>query len=255
MPQRENSKASRGPSPEHPEHSSQSTSNQQGTSSTTKAASSRNVQPSVKDGQAGVQSTSAAASEQACRRQSSGTSRADGCAPRKAGTEGSSGELPGDAAGGLALAAGQQEPEQAANGTWWPPNLAAWLLPRDAGGPEGGSGRAAGQQIPAHAGSEGGKAWWPLKVAAWLLPGSTAQTDQPSQRSQTDASGGSPVRNTVRAAGEAGSVESGGKSVASAEQPSLKAHPPRGKPREPSQTPAHRRMSEGTHTCQHVHLP
>ncbi|CAL8464750.1 g4285 [Coccomyxa elongata] len=243
-PQREDSQATAGPPPDHPEASSQSTSAQPGTSSTTQAASSRDSQPK---GQSGVQSTPAAASGRDRRRDLPGTSTADDCDPETGGNEGSSRVLPGDAAGGPAPAAGQHEPAQAGSGGWWPPNLAAWLLPGEgvpAGGPAGGSEQAAGQQKPAQAGSKGGTAWWPLNVTAWLLPGGTAQVDHPSQRAPREASGSSSVCSPAQATQEAGSVESGGGSTNSAEQPPLKARLPTEKFREPSQTPAHRRMSE-----------
>ncbi|BDA50347.1 hypothetical protein COCOBI_16-0230 [Coccomyxa sp. Obi] len=246
-PQHEDSKASAGPPPEHPEVSSPSTSAQPGNSGASQAGSSRDLQPSLTDGHPGIHSTQAVASERDCRRQSSGTSTADDCAPETAGVEGSSGVVPGDAAGGPAPAAGQHEPAQAGSGGWWPPNLAAWLLPGQGGparDPSGGSGQAAGQQKPAHQGSEGGSVWWPLNVAAWLLPGSTARDDQPSQRASTEASGSSSVCSLARAAHEAGSVESGGGSSPIAEGPALKARLPREKLREPSQTPTQRRMSE-----------
>lgn len=248
-PQREDSKATAGPPPDHPEASSQSTSAQPGPSSTTQAASSRDLQHK------GQSSTPAAASRRDWRRNLPGTNMADDCALETRGNGGSSRILLGDAAEGAAPAAGQHDPAQAGSGGWWPPNLAAWLLPGEgvpAGRPAGGSEQAAGQPKPAQAGSKGGTAWWPSNVAAWLLPGTTPRVDHPSQRAPTEASGSSSVRSPARAAQEAGSAESEGGSTTSAEQPPLKARPPRDTLREPSQTPAHRRMSEGTFTRHHL---
>lgn len=227
-PQREDSNTTAGGPPDHPEASSQSTAAQPVKSNTTQAASSRDLQPSLRDGQSGSQSTPSAAPEQDRRRQSSGTSTAhDSCAPERAGIEGYSGVLPVDAAGGPAPGTGQHRPAQTGSGRWWPPSLATWLLPGagdPAGGPAEGSRQAAGQHKPAQQCSEGSIVRWPLNVVAWLLPGRTAPNGQASEHPPTEAAGSSPVYSTA-----------------------LREHI-----REPSQTPTHRRMSEGSHTCHHL---